>query len=211
MHTENLRNLLRADGLMAIIRGYDPNSCVRCIEVLATRGVRLIEVSLTTTDALRVIERVAGMGLDVELGAGTVRTAADTHRAQSAGATYIVTPATTPGAAAAAALNIPVLCGCLTPTEILVAHDQGYLPKVFPAGVLGSEYVRALSAPLADIETVPVGGIDATAAVAYLRAGALAVGVGSPLIGDATNGGDLSALAERATTYRRAIDGARPS
>jgi 2-dehydro-3-deoxyphosphogluconate aldolase/(4S)-4-hydroxy-2-oxoglutarate aldolase len=205
MDTDTFRELLRTDRILAIIRGRDPDAALRCIPILAEHGVPLVEVSLTGTDALRVIERAAGH--DVVLGAGTVRTADDARRAHSAGATFIVTPAATPGADAAAALGLPVLCGCLTPTEILGAHDRGFLPKLFPAETVGPAYLRALRGPLPGISLVPVGGVDAAAAVDFLAAGALAVGVGSPLIGDAAHGGDLTGLAGRARAFRRAVDG----
>jgi 2-dehydro-3-deoxyphosphogluconate aldolase/(4S)-4-hydroxy-2-oxoglutarate aldolase len=209
VHIEAFRQLLRSDGLLAIIRGRDPDASVRCVEVLAAHGVPLIEISLTGKEALRVIERAHGLGLDIRLGAGTVRSGEDARRAREAGASYLVTPAATAGAAAGAALGLPVLCGCFTPTEVVAAYNLGYLPKLFPANMFGPAYVRALRAPLPDIGVVPVGGVDAAAAGDYLKAGALAVGVGSPLIGDAADGGDLQALAARAQMFRRAVDGAK--
>jgi 2-dehydro-3-deoxyphosphogluconate aldolase/(4S)-4-hydroxy-2-oxoglutarate aldolase len=207
MDTEAFRELLRDDGLLAIIRGREPDAALRCVGVLADQGVGVVEVSLTGTDALRVIERAADLG--VVLGAGTVRTAGDARRARSAGATYLVTPGATPGAAAGPALGMPVLCGCLTPTEIMAADDQGFVPKLFPADAVGPGYLRAMRGPLPGIGLVPVGGVDATAAADFLAAGALAVGVGSPLIGDAADGGDLGELAARARSFRRVVDGAR--
>jgi 2-dehydro-3-deoxyphosphogluconate aldolase/(4S)-4-hydroxy-2-oxoglutarate aldolase len=204
MDTDTFRELLHTNRMLAIIRGRDPDAALRCVQVLADHGVPLVEVSLTGTDALRVVERAAG--LDVVLGAGTVRTAHDARRAHSAGATFIVTPALTPGADAGALLGLPVLCGCLTPTEIVDAHDRGFLPKLFPAVVVGPAYLRALRGPLPDISLVPVGGVDAAAAADFLKAGALAVGVGSPLIGDAAHGGDLTELATRARAFRDAVD-----
>jgi 2-dehydro-3-deoxyphosphogluconate aldolase/(4S)-4-hydroxy-2-oxoglutarate aldolase len=206
MDSDTFRELLRTNRMLAIVRGRDPDAALRCVQVLADHGIPLVEVSLTGTDALRVIERAAGH--DVVLGAGTVRTADDARRAQSAGATFIVTPAATPGAVAAAGSGLPVLCGCLTPTEIVDAHDRGFLPKLFPAETVGPAYLRALRAPLPDIGVVPVGGVDVAATVDFLAAGALAVGVGSPLIGDAAHGGDLTGLAARARAFRRAVDGA---
>jgi 2-dehydro-3-deoxyphosphogluconate aldolase/(4S)-4-hydroxy-2-oxoglutarate aldolase len=208
--TEQFRKTLRADGLLAIVRGNDADACVRCVEVLADHGVRLVEISLTTTDALRAIERAAALGLDVLLGAGTLRSRADAEAVRSAGAVFAVTPARSSAEAAAAELDLPVLAGCFTPSEIARAHASGYIPKLFPAAAVGPTYVRALRDPFPDIDVVPVGGVDAEAAAAHLAAGALAVGVGAPLIGDAARGGDLDALAGRAVRLRRVVDEARP-
>jgi 2-dehydro-3-deoxyphosphogluconate aldolase/(4S)-4-hydroxy-2-oxoglutarate aldolase len=89
---------------------------------------------------------------------------------------------------------------------VWAAHQRGAAAvKLFPASLGGPAYVRALVDPFPDVPLVPVGGVDAAAAAAYLAAGAVAVGVGSPLLGDAATGGDLAALAERARQFRDAV------
>ncbi|MEE1821075.1 aldolase, partial [Streptomyces sp. BE20] len=77
--------------------------------------------------------------------------------------------------------------------------------KLFPALFGGPAYLNALRAPFPDVPFVPVGGIDATAALAYLTAAAVAVGAGSPLLGDAADGGDQAALRTRAAQWRTAL------
>jgi len=74
-------------------------------------------------------------------------------------------------------------------------------PKLFPAALGGPSYLRGLRDPLPDVPFVPVGGVDIALAADYLAAGAVAVGVGSPLVGDAARGGDLAALDARATAF----------
>ncbi|HZL81559.1 MAG TPA: aldolase, partial [Demequina sp.] len=84
--------------------------------------------------------------------------------------------------------------------------------KLFPAALGGPAYLRALRDPLPDVPFVPVGGVDIALAADYLAAGAVAVGVGSPLVGDAVRGGDLAALEARATAFlavTRASHGSR--
>ncbi|MBA3620577.1 MAG: 2-dehydro-3-deoxyphosphogluconate aldolase, partial [Acidothermales bacterium] len=96
---------------------------------------------------------------------------------------------------------VPVIPGAFTPSEILQAWRSGASAvKVFPASLGGPAYLRAVRAPLPDIPLVPTGGISVDAAPAYLQAGALAVGIGSPLVGDAGDTGDLHALRRRAET-----------
>ncbi|MGA6161363.1 bifunctional 4-hydroxy-2-oxoglutarate aldolase/2-dehydro-3-deoxy-phosphogluconate aldolase [Amycolatopsis magusensis] len=202
-----LRQLLEQHRLMAIVRGRDPEASVRTAGVLVEAGVRLLEVSLTSADALRVLEATASVvGGRAHLGAGTVLSAEDARRARDAGATFAVTPALGEGVTAAVELGMPVLAGAMTPTEVLAAHRAGATAvKLFPAGALGPDYVRALGDPFPGIGLVPVGGVGADQIPAYFEAGALAVGVAGPLAGDAPHGGDLDALRTRAAAFLAAV------
>jgi len=197
----DLRAALAAHRLVAIVRGTDPEAAVRTVLTLAEEGVELIEVSLSGADALSVIERARkAFGPDRPLGAGTVLTADDARAAHQAGANFAVTPGLGEGIGAAHELGLPVLAGAMTPTEILAARTVGVAAlKIFPAAQAGGPaYLKALRGPFPHEVFVPVGGVDETAARAYLDAGATAVGVGSPLVGDAADGGSLTALRDRA-------------
>jgi 2-dehydro-3-deoxyphosphogluconate aldolase / (4S)-4-hydroxy-2-oxoglutarate aldolase len=212
----NLLDALRSRRLLAIIRGTDPGAAVRSALTLAEEGVSLIEVSLTTPDAFGVISRArAELGADVDVGAGTVVTAEDASRARDAGAGFVVTPAIVPGSRAASEHGLPLLCGALSPTEVVAAvqHDAVAV-KLFPASLGGARYLRALRDPFPMVPFVPVGGVDADAAREYLAAGAVAVGVGSPLLGDAASGGSLSDLRVRTRRFLAIAagedDGSRP-
>ncbi|WP_406690279.1 bifunctional 4-hydroxy-2-oxoglutarate aldolase/2-dehydro-3-deoxy-phosphogluconate aldolase [Saccharopolyspora sp. ID03-671] len=193
--------------LMAIIRGSDPAACERTAEVLVGAGVRLLEVSLISTDAFGVLTRITdSLGDEACIGAGTVLSAEDAKNAGAAGARFAVTPAASDGVAAAVELGMPVLAGAMTPSEVLAAHRSGAAAvKLFPAESLGPRYLKALGDPFPDVGLVPVGGVDLSDVPRYLAAGALAVGVGSPLAGDAPHGGDLAALRERAGQFLAAV------
>ncbi|MFJ9246671.1 bifunctional 4-hydroxy-2-oxoglutarate aldolase/2-dehydro-3-deoxy-phosphogluconate aldolase [Streptomyces sp. NPDC101776] len=200
----DLRAALAAHRLVAVMRGTDPEASVRTVLTLAEEGVELIEVSLTGADALSVIERARKeLGPDRPLGAGTVLTVEDARAARHAGADFAVTPALGDGIREANRLELPVLAGVLTPTEILAARSFGAAAlKIFPAAEAGGPaYLKALRGPFPHEVFVPVGGVDEVAARAYLDAGATAVGVGSPLVGDAADGGDLTALRDRARAF----------
>ncbi|MBK6010134.1 bifunctional 4-hydroxy-2-oxoglutarate aldolase/2-dehydro-3-deoxy-phosphogluconate aldolase [Streptomyces sp. MBT53] len=197
----DLRAALATHRLLAIVRGTDPEAAVRTVLMLAEEGVELIEVSLTGADALSVIERARKeLGPDRPLGAGTVLTADDARAARRAGANFAVTPALGDGIREAHRLGLPVLAGVMTPTEILAARPLGAAAlKIFPAAEAGGPaYLKALRGPFPHEAFVPVGGVDEVAARAYLDAGATAVGVGSPLVGDAADGGSQTALRTRA-------------
>lgn len=198
---------LRRRRVLAIVRGDDPIAALGSLRVLAEEGIDLLEVSLTGRDALPVLERARReLGDVVALGAGTVMTAADAHSAIDAGATYLVTPGLSAGAREGVRLGVPVLIGALTPTEVTAAMEQGASAiKLFPAQLGGPDYLRALRGPFPEVPFVPVGGIDAAAAVEYLALGAVAVGIGSPLFGDALAGGDLDALRHRAKHLRATV------
>ncbi|HVT71127.1 MAG TPA: bifunctional 4-hydroxy-2-oxoglutarate aldolase/2-dehydro-3-deoxy-phosphogluconate aldolase, partial [Trebonia sp.] len=195
---------LRAARLVAIVRGTDPDASLASALALAEEGVTLIEVSLTTPSALNVIGRArAALGPGAWLGAGTVLSAADADAADAAGASFVVTPALGPGVDAAVARGLPVVAGALTPTEVAAATAAGAAAvKLFPASSGGIRYLRALREPFPGTPFVPVGGVDRDMAREYLAAGAVAVGVGSPLLGDAASGGPLAALRERARSSR---------
>jgi len=205
----DLRAALAAHRLVAIIRGTDPEAAVRTVLTLAEEGVELIEVSLTGADALSVIERARKeLGPDRPLGAGTVLTADDARAAHRAGANFAVTPALGDGIREAHRLELPVIAGVLTPTEILAARPLGVAGlKIFPAAEAGGPaYLKALRGPFPDEVFVPVGGVDELAAREYLHAGATAVGVGSPLIGDAADGGSLTALRARTRAFLTVVE-----
>lgn len=201
---------LAQERLLVIIRGPDPEAAIAASLVLLRSGIRFLEVSLVTADALGVIAEVTRAAPDGSvIGAGTVLTRDDVNRAAEAGARFMVTPAVTESVAESVAAGIPVLAGAFTPTEALTAMGLGAAAvKLFPSAVGGPAYLRALRDPLPHVPFVPVGGVDMALAADYLAVGAVAVGVGSPLVGDAACGGDLDALRARAAAFLSVARGA---
>ncbi|MBM7785167.1 bifunctional 4-hydroxy-2-oxoglutarate aldolase/2-dehydro-3-deoxy-phosphogluconate aldolase [Tenggerimyces flavus] len=186
---------------IAILRASSADRFGEVTDVLVDAGLRAVEYTLTTPGVLAALSAYAKRAPDVALGAGTVTTADEARRAVEAGATYLITPAVFPEVLEEGArLGVPVLPGALTPTEIVTAWRAGAaLVKLFPASLGGVSYLKAVRAPLPDIPLVPTGGVDPANAGEWLAAGAAAVAVGSPLVGDACSpSGDLGALAARA-------------
>jgi 2-dehydro-3-deoxyphosphogluconate aldolase/(4S)-4-hydroxy-2-oxoglutarate aldolase len=198
---------LAAVPVVAILRARDAARFPEVGRVLYEAGVRAIEVTLTSAGALeafgRLREALAG---DALLGVGTVRSVGDAEQAVAAGASYLVAPDCRPDVVGwAVERELPVVPGALTPTEVAAAWAAGATAvKVFPVSAVGGPtYLTAVRAPLPEVALVPTGGVALDDIGAYLAAGAAAVGVGSPLLGDAGDpGGDLDALADRA---RRAV------
>jgi 2-dehydro-3-deoxyphosphogluconate aldolase/(4S)-4-hydroxy-2-oxoglutarate aldolase len=211
-HVVNLADALHANRLVAIVRGSDPGAALQTVLALFEEGVQMVEVSLTTTGAESVIGKARdALGPTAMLGCGTVVTAGDAARAAGAGAGFVVTPALGTGIAEARARGLPVIGGAFTPSEIVEAMTRGAdAVKLFPAMLGGTQYLRALLEPFPGLPIVPVGGIDASQARAYLAAGAAAVGVGSPLVGDAASGGSLAGLRQRAHLFLTAVSDQEP-
>ncbi|MBC6445714.1 bifunctional 4-hydroxy-2-oxoglutarate aldolase/2-dehydro-3-deoxy-phosphogluconate aldolase [Actinokineospora xionganensis] len=185
--------------VIAILRASSAKHLVAVAETLREAGIRAAEFTLTTPG---VYEALAGFAADgMALGAGTVTTRHEARRAVEAGAGYLISPAVCLDVIAEArVLGVPVLPGAYTPTEVLTAWQAGAgLVKLFPAATGGVAHLKAIRAPLPDVELVPTGGIGLDDAAAYLDAGARAVGIGAPLVGDACETGDLGALRTRAT------------
>ncbi|OZV84688.1 aldolase [Micromonospora echinospora] len=205
--TVNLGAELAAARILAVIRGTDTAGAIAAGTALLEEGVRLVEVALTTPDAVRAVEALRAVAPAGSLvGAGTVLTAADVAAVAAAGAQFVVTPAVVESIAEAARRGLPVAAGALTPTEAYTAMRMGASAvKLFPASVGGAAYLRAVRDPFPDIPFVAVGGVGLADVPGYLKAGAIAVGVGGPLVGDAASGGDLAALRVRARTYLAAV------
>jgi 2-dehydro-3-deoxyphosphogluconate aldolase/(4S)-4-hydroxy-2-oxoglutarate aldolase len=101
--------------------------------------------------------------------------------------------------AEAGRLGVPVVCGAFTLTEVLAAHRLGAaLVKLFPAWLGGPAYVAAITNALPHIPLVPTGGVELETVGAFVAAGATAVAIGRPVVGDALHGGDLDGVRTRA-------------
>ncbi len=184
---------LLTGGVVAIARRLSADAAPTVADALASGGVRAFEITLNEPKsvALHAIEAVAARGGDIAIGAGTVLSIEDAGLAVDAGATFLVMPTTdTDLVAWAAARGIPAFPGAATPTEILAAWRAGAAAvKLFPASALGPSFVRECRGPFPDIPLVPTGGVTAETAGAYITAGAVAVGLGSWLVGDGVAGG----------------------
>lgn len=208
MSTDRLRSALAETRVLAILRAPCATHFVRAASALAGAGIKALEFTLTSDGALEALHQLRSESPDMLAGAGTVITPLDVANAVAAGAQFLVAPCVRPDALAEAArLEIPMIAGALTPTEVVTAHQHGSaLVKLFPAG-LGPGYVKALRDPLPDIDLVVTGGVALDSIPQFLEAGAFAVGLGSPLTGDALASGDTEAIAERARHALRLATG----
>lgn len=198
-------NLIRETGVIAILRAQSSGQLIVAAEAIYQGGVRVIEVTMTTPNALGVImEATTKFGEKVLFGAGSVLDVETARAAILAGAGFIVTPSLkTSVIELCNRYSIPVMPGCYTPTEILTAWETGAdMVKLFPASIGGPELVKALLAPLPQIEIVPVGGVELNNAAEFIRCGASALGVGSSLVNQKLlDAGNMVELTRRAEAF----------
>ena len=200
---ENLLAGIRETRLVAIVRGADGGAAAKAALAAMEEGFRYVEIALTTPDALAAIRTVrAAAPAGCFVGAGTVLTAADVEDVAGAGGQFMVTPSLASSIQEAARLRIPVLAGALTPSEAYEAMNRGATAvKLFPASIGGPGYLKALRDPFPGIPFIAVGGVGLDEAAGYWDAGAIAVGLGGPLFGDAGSGGNLAPMRERARAF----------
>jgi 2-dehydro-3-deoxyphosphogluconate aldolase/(4S)-4-hydroxy-2-oxoglutarate aldolase len=201
-------------GIVAIVRAATGEWVDAAVDSLVEAGITCIELTLTMPGAIASIQAlVSRLGNDACVGAGTVLTRLQARECIDAGARFLVSPSLVPDVVEAASDDgIPCLPGALTPTEIVAAWTSGAAAvKLFPASVGGVRYLRDVRAPLPDVPLIPTGGVGLEHVADYLRAGAIAVGLGSPLFQDALDGGDLTTLATRAARLHDAVREGRSS
>jgi 2-dehydro-3-deoxyphosphogluconate aldolase / (4S)-4-hydroxy-2-oxoglutarate aldolase len=198
-------------GVVAIARNLRPESVQGVADGLLAGGVRAFELTLNApeADALEALEAAAGhaAGTGLDIGAGTVLSIDAAKRAIDAGARFLVMPHTDAAIVDwAAERGIPAIPGAFTPTEVLAAWRAGAAAvKLFPASVAGPAFIREIHGPFPEIPILPTGGVTDETATEFIRAGAIAVGLGGWLIGD----GNPTRIAERAATVVRAVADAR--
>ena len=201
-------------GIVPIVRTDSAAGAIEAIEAIHRGGIRAAEITMTVPGAVKALEKVADkFGDEMVLGAGTVLDPETARICLLAGAQFIVTPALKPATIEVARrYSKPIMPGALTPTEVLTAWEAGGdAIKIFPCGnVGGAKYIKALKAPLPQIEMVPTGGVNLETCGDFLKAGACAVGVGGELI-DAANikAGNFAIFEERARQFLAAIAKAR--
>ena len=205
---------LRAERIVALIRADSPANLLDCAKALSAGGLNCIELTMTTHGAVEMTDKVSREMPDALLGLGTVLDAEAARAGIAAGARFIVTPAVRPEVISACRdAGVPVICGALTPTEILAAWELGAdVVKIFPAEFFGPAYIRSIKAPFPQIELMPTGGVTPETLSDFLRAGAIAAAAGSALVSAAAlKSGDWAEITARALLFVAAAKAAHQS
>lgn len=170
--------------IVGILRGLPREDIFNCIAAYHSAGLTTVEITMNTEGAAQFIQdAVAQYEGKLNIGAGTVCTMDDLEKALNAGAQFIVTPVLNEEIIRTCAnQQIPVFPGAYTPSEIYKAWTLGAtMVKVFPANLLGPDYIKAVLAPLNEIKLMPTGGVNIDNMPAYLKVGVKAFGMGSLL------------------------------
>lgn len=214
MNREAIVARIRTTGIIPVIRAPTADEAIAAVEALLAGGLDIVELTMSVPSAIRVIEQVvARHGQTALVGAGTVLDAETARACILAGASFIVAPTVDPPTIRMCrTYSVAAVPGALTPTEIVNAWREGAdLVKVFPCSAMGgASYIKALHAPLPQIDLVPTGGVTAATVADYIAAGASAVGAGSDLVDFARlRQGDHAAVTDNARRYVAAVAAAR--
>jgi 2-dehydro-3-deoxyphosphogluconate aldolase/(4S)-4-hydroxy-2-oxoglutarate aldolase len=199
-------------GVVAVLRASTSRHMPQVAHGMVEAGIRVIEVTLTTPDAVSLIRRLhSELGRDALVGAGTVVTLEEAESCIDAGADFLVSPTTSLDVLATARIaGVAAYPGALSPTEILTAQRSGASAvKLFPAATVGPGYLRQIRGPFPNIPIMPTGGIALADVETWLRAGAAAVGLGSSLSGRACEDGVDEGLRDRVRTVVDGVAAAR--
>jgi len=205
---------IRDTGVIPVVRATSADEAMRAIDAIREGGVSVLEITMTVPGAVGVIEQLSkAYGNDALVGAGTVLDAETARACILSGAQFVVSPAlNVETIECCRRYGVAIMPGALTPTEVVQAWTAGAdFVKVFPAGALGgASYLKALKAPLPQIELVPTGGVSLKTAADFIKAGASALGVGADLVDlKAIRDGQANIITERARQFVEIVREAR--
>ncbi|HXA00178.1 MAG TPA: bifunctional 4-hydroxy-2-oxoglutarate aldolase/2-dehydro-3-deoxy-phosphogluconate aldolase [Candidatus Dormibacteraeota bacterium] len=185
MEKQEVRALIEKVGIVPVIRASSAEEAKFAAESVSAGGIPIVEITMTVPGAVEVIAELVKTAPEILVGAGTVLDEAAARKCADAGAKFLVSPGFDAATVAAAReMNLLIMAGALTPTEVMNAWKSGAdFVKVFPCGNLGGpNYIKALKGPLPQVPLVPTGGVNLETAADYIRAGAAALGVGGELV-----------------------------
>ncbi len=214
MDKAQIINQIRETGIVPVIRAASEGEARKLIEAILAGGISIFEVTMTVPNAVLLIKSlVADFGDKAIIGAGTVLDAETAQNCLAAGAKFIVSPALNLKVIEICRqANTAVFPGALTLTEIVAAWQAGAdAVKIFPANAVGgASYLKAIKAPLPDIELMPTGGVTLATIGDFIRAGAIAVGVGGDLADvQAIRAGESEKITKAARAFVKAVREAR--
>jgi 2-dehydro-3-deoxyphosphogluconate aldolase / (4S)-4-hydroxy-2-oxoglutarate aldolase len=213
MKREETRRLIQEIGIVPVIRATSSREARLAAEAVTKGGIPIVEITLTVPGAVQVIAELVKTMPEVLVGAGTVLNKDLARQCVEAGAQFLVTPGFEKNCVETAhKFDLPIMAGALTPTEVMAAWEAGVdFVKIFPCGNVGGPgYIKALRGPLPQVPLVPTGGVNLENAADYIRAGAVALGVGGELIPkEALQEEKLKLITELAKLYTEVIKNVR--
>lgn len=207
---------IRDTGLIPVVRAESSDQAVSAVAALKAGGLDILEVTMTVPGAIEVIRSLNDeYGSETLIGAGTVLDPETAQACIHAGAKFIISPALNEETIRfCVEQDVAIFPGALTPTEVVRAWKAGAdAVKVFPAGAVGgASYLKALKAPLPQIELIPTGGVSLKTAGDFIKAGAMALGVGADLVDPKSlREGETSLITERTRQFLEIVQQTRAS
>ena len=189
---------LLSEKMMTLVRSNSQSEGQALADALVEAGVKVIEITLTTPGAHKIIEKLL-KNKDLLVGAGTVRTVKEVKKLEDIGVSFIVSPNTNEDVIAATKkLNLVSMPGVSTPSEVAIAEESGAdILKLFPATILGPDHLKMLREPFPGNRWCPTAGITLDSIPKWFEAGADLVGLGGPVTKDGVSGVSKNVLAFR--------------
>lgn len=201
---ELLREICDA-GVIAVLRGRSADDVREMAERAIAGGIRVVEITMTTPGALDAIRELAARYADGKtiVGAGTVLDAETARAAMLSGAAFVVSPSFHPETVKMCnRYRVPVMPGVMTLGEIQAALELGVdVMKLFPGQLFSPSFIRAVKGPMPQVNLMPTGGVSLDNLAEWIRAGAVAVGIGSALTDEAVKTGDYSRITAQAARF----------
>lgn len=208
MKREEILNQVIERKAVAVIRLKDSEKLKKVIDALAIGGVTVAEITMTVPNAIALIKKISNeVSNNIIVGVGSILNSETAKAAIDAGAKYVVSPILKEEIINTAhEYDVPAMPGCFTPTEIYKAYELGAdVIKVFPADSLGINFFKGVLAPMPFLKLMPTGGVTLTNVADWLKAGAVAVGLGNALLNnDAIENENYELLTQNAKTI---VDG----
>ena len=208
----NVVKRIEQEGVVAVVRLPDAKLGREVANALIAGGISAIEITMTVPNAVELIAGLSSAVPEALIGAGTVTDAKTARDVIAAGARYVVSPVFRPDVVEACLeRDVSAMPGCFSPTEILTAWEMGAdVVKLFPATALGPSFIKDLRGPFPSIKIMPTGGVSIGNAADWIRAGAVAIGVGSALVDPkAVQAGRFDIVTDNARAFAAAVRGAR--
>lgn len=210
---------IHEEGVVAVLRADHAEQVVALAEQAIAGGMKVIEITMTVPGALKAIEELASRyssdATDPEqyaiIGVGTVLDAETARAAIMAGAEYVVAPSLNEETVKLCnRYRIPVMPGVMTIQELQSALELGVdIVKLFPGNAFSPSMISAIKGPMPQANVMPTGGVSLDNLGEWIKAGAVAVGIGSDLTKEAVKTGDYSLVAEKARQYVEAYQAAK--
>lgn len=214
MIKKELIHLMTEEKIIAIVRGIPISKISNTVKALRDGGIHFVEITYQQNSPTCIKDTTESINLicnhfnDVYVGAGTVMNESQVEEAYKAGAKYIISPNVSESVIEKTnSLDMVSIPGAYSPTEIVHAYEIGAsFVKVFPAGILGAEYIKSIRGPLSNIPLMAVGGVNIENMFNLYNAGYVGFGIGGNLVNkEYIESNDFNKLSELATKYTSII------